>query len=152
MHHIFFNPGNAFFGLFQKISHSIDNSKALKKLFGFFEYQGKKIFFRCQDCGDCALMDTAYICPMSQCPKHQRLGPCGGSRDGWCEVFPGERLCIWVRAYDRMKVYHEEDSLGEYIIPPQNWELWQTSSWLNFYMGRDHTSRRFGVNPPFKTN
>jgi hypothetical protein len=23
--------------------------------------------------------------------------------------------------------------------------LWQTSSWLNFYMGRDHTAKRLGI-------
>jgi len=28
--------------------------------------------------------------------------------------------------------------------------LWQTSSWLNFYMGRDHTAKRLGIKPPQK--
>jgi methylenetetrahydrofolate reductase (NADPH) len=26
-------------------------------------------------------------------------------------------------------------------VPPVNWELWQTSSWLNYYLGRDHLSK-----------
>jgi methylenetetrahydrofolate reductase (NADPH) len=26
--------------------------------------------------------------------------------------------------------------------------LWQTSSWLNFYLGRDHTAKRLGIKPP----
>jgi methylenetetrahydrofolate reductase (NADPH) len=53
-----------------------------------------------------------------------------------------------VRAYDRLKAYHEEETLGAYTILPRNWALWQTSSWLNFYMGRDHTAKRLGVKPP----
>jgi len=40
---------------------------------------------------------------VSQCPKNQRNGPCGGSYEGWCEVYPGERLCIWVKAYRWLK-------------------------------------------------
>ena len=100
------------------------------------------------NCGDCALFDVAFVCPMSQCPKNQRNGPCGGSYDGWCEVYPNEKKCVWVQAYERLKAYEEEDSIGEYIVPPCNWKLWETSSWLNFYLGRDHTSKRLGVNPP----
>ena len=42
----------------------------------------------------------------------------------------------------------QENSLGDYIVPPCNWELWQTSSWLNFYLGRDHTAKRLGIKPP----
>jgi methylenetetrahydrofolate reductase (NADPH) len=100
------------------------------------------------DCGDCALIDTAYICPMSQCPKGQRNGPCGGSYEGWCEVYPGEKYCIWVRAYGRLKKHNQEDNIGEYIAPPCDWELQHTSSWLNYYLGRDHTAKRLGIKPP----
>ena len=42
--------------------------------------------FGCRDCGDCSLPDIAYVCPESQCAKNQRNGPCGGTRDGLCEV------------------------------------------------------------------
>jgi methylenetetrahydrofolate reductase (NADPH) len=87
---------------------------------------------------------------MSQCPKGQRNGPCGGSYEGWCEVYPGEKKCIWVRAYERLKKHKEENSSSEYIVPPCNWELQDTSSWLNYYLGRDHTAKRLGIKPPEK--
>jgi methylenetetrahydrofolate reductase (NADPH) len=25
------------------------------------------------------------------------------------------------------------------------WDFYQTSSWINFYRGRDHTARRLGI-------
>jgi len=99
------------------------------------------------NCGDCALFDTAFVCPMSQCPKNQRNGACGGSYEGWCEVYPNEKKCIWVQAYERYKAYGEEAAIGAYTAPPCNWDLWQGSSWLNFYLGRDHTSKRLGIKP-----
>jgi methylenetetrahydrofolate reductase (NADPH) len=108
----------------------------------------KTAMFGCMNCGDCALFDVAYICPMSQCPKQQRNGPCGGSYHGWCEAYPEERKCIWVQAYERLKAFDEEDKLAEYVVPPTNWALRDTSSWLNFYLGRDHTARRLGIKPP----
>jgi methylenetetrahydrofolate reductase (NADPH) len=55
-----------------------------------------------------------------------------------------------VRAYERLKKHKEEDSIGEYIVPPCDWELQHTSSWLNYYLGRDHTAKRLGIKPPEK--
>ena len=100
--------------------------------------------------GDCALFDTAFICPMSQCPKGQRNGPCGGSINGWCEVYPEEKECIYVRAYRRLKHYGEEQALEQIQVPPLDYDLRHTSSWLNFYMGRDHTAKQLGIVPPKK--
>jgi methylenetetrahydrofolate reductase (NADPH) len=97
------------------------------------------------NCGDCALFDVGYLCPMSQCPKNQRNGPCGGSFEGWCEVYPGERKCVWVKAYQRLKAMKKESEIGENLVPPCNWELWETSSWLNFYLGRDHLATKAGI-------
>lgn len=72
----------------------------------------------------------------------KRETQCGGSTEGWCEVFPGKRKCIFVRAYDRLKPYGEEESLGKDYIPPRNWALDQTSSWTNYFLGRDHHSQK----------
>jgi methylenetetrahydrofolate reductase (NADPH) len=33
-------------------------------------------------------------------------------------------------------------------VAPCDWELQHTSSWLNYYMGRDHTAKRLGIKPP----
>jgi methylenetetrahydrofolate reductase (NADPH) len=75
-------------------------------------------------------------------------GPCGGSVEGWCEVFPGKRQCIYVRAYARLKPYREEETLREGYIPPRNWELDQTSSWANYFLGRDHHALARILPPP----
>jgi len=147
-HGAFFDIKHPFFKSYQKLAKFADRHRWLKWLVEYIEHISKVALFGCQNCGDCALFDAAYICPMSQCPKSQRLGPCGGSYEGWCEVYPNEKKCIWVQAYERLKSFKEEDSIGAYTIPPCNWSLRETSAWLNFYLGRDHTSKRLGVKPP----
>ena len=147
-HSIIFDKNSIIFKGLKPIAKSIDKGPKLKRTFAKFELLNKTALFNCLDCGDCALIDTAYVCPMSQCPKGQRNGPCGGSYEGWCEVYPGEKRCIWVRAYSRLKKHNQEDNIGEYIVPPCNWELQHTSSWLNYYLGCDHTAKRLGIKPP----
>ena len=102
------------------------------------EYWIKFISSRCRRCGDCTLLEVAFLCPQSQCPKYLFNGQCGGSFEGWCEVFPGKKRCIYVRAYNRLKPYGEEESLKESYTPPRNWALDQTTSWANYFLGRDH--------------
>ena len=145
-HATLFNPGSIFFKALRPVARGIDALSRLKSAFASLEHINKVVLFDCMNCGDCALFDVAFLCPMSQCPKNQRNGPCGGSFEGWCEVHP-EKRCVWVRAYQRLKAHHKEDSIGEYIVPPCNWELQHTSSWLNFYLGRDHSAKRLGIEP-----
>lgn len=147
-HVTLFEKKSRVFKMLLPLAKWADVSPRAKAVLEFFEHMAKTILFHCLNCGDCALFDVAFVCPMSQCPKSQRNGACGGSYQGWCEVYPEKQKCVWVQAYDRLKAYQEENSLGEYIVPPCNWELWQTSSWLNFYMGRDHTAKRLGIKPP----
>lgn len=147
MHNLMFEPGSPLFGLNQKMAAWTDKKKSLTNLFERVESQGKGILYECIRCGDCSLPDMAYICLVSQCPKGKRMGPCGGSFEGWCEVYPGKRQCVWVRAYERLKAYHEEEQIKA-ATPPRNWELWQTSSWLNYFLGRDHTAKKIGIEPP----
>ena len=148
VHTVVFEPKSPFFKAIRKSAEYIDKSKLLKKIAHSFEYWTKTALYGCKDCGDCALFDVAYLCTVSQCPKDQRNAPCGGSFQGWCEVYPFEKQCIWVRAYQRLKSQHKEDVIGNTVVPPCNWELWQTSSWLNYFLGRDHTSQRLGIKPP----
>ena len=136
--------------MFQRFAARVDSSPRATRFFFFFEHMAKVAMFGCMNCGDCALFDVAYVCPMSQCPKQQRNGPCGGSYQGWCEVHPNEKKCVWVQAYDRLKAFKEEKKIEEYIVTPCNWNLLETSSWLNFYLGRDHTAKRLGIEPPRK--
>jgi methylenetetrahydrofolate reductase (NADPH) len=114
----------------------------LEILFGDMEYLIKFITSRCRKCGDCTLPEMAFLCPQSQCAKFLFNGPCGGSVEGWCEVFPGKRKCIYVRAYERLKGYGEEESLKGKYIKPRNWELDQSSSWANYFLGRDHSAKK----------
>ncbi len=97
-------------------------------------------FFDCRDCGDCSLPEIAYLCPESQCVKNQRNGPCGGSRDGECEI-PG-RECIWARAYDRLRPYGEDAAMLDRPPAIPDNALRRTSAWANTYLGRDHVTRR----------
>jgi methylenetetrahydrofolate reductase (NADPH) len=95
--------------------------------------------FDCRDCGDCSLVDIAYLCPESQCLKSQRNGPCGGSRAGECEV-PG-KPCIWARAYGRLAPYGEADTILEREPVICDNALRRTSAWANTFLGRDHATR-----------
>ena len=143
-HRLMFEPGKNLYGPLRGLCRRVEGT-ALEGPFHRLEHLAKVLLFDCRDCGDCALTDAAYSCPMSQCPKQQRNGACGGSLNGWCEVHPGKRLCIYVKAYARLKRYGEEGCLDKGIVPPCNWDLYQSSSWINFCLGRDHTARRLGI-------
>ena len=149
-HVTLFEEKSLVFKMMKPFAAWADGAPAAKGFMMFSEHLAKTVLFHCLNCGDCGLFDVGFVCPTSQCPKGQRNGACGGSYEGWCEVYPGEKKCVWVQAYDRLKHYGEEDSLGTTIVPPCDWELWQTSSWLNFYMGRDHTAKRLGIKGPAK--
>lgn len=147
LHHTMFDTHGFLFKPMRALAKTVDGS-AVEDAFTRLEHIGKVITNECMHCGDCALPDVAYLCPMSQCPKQQRNGPCGGSFEGWCEVYPNKRRCIYVRAYGRLKPYGEEDSLQSYEVPPPDYRLRRTSSWLNYFLGRDHTAKRIGIEPP----
>lgn len=140
-HKLMFEPGKFFYNFMKLICRLVEGN-IMEKFFHKFETLVKVSLFDCKDCGDCALIDVAYLCPMSQCPKHQRNGACGGSFKGWCEVYPEKKKCIYVRAYARLKKHKEEIKLKENINPPCNWELNQSSSWINYYRGKDHTAKK----------
>jgi methylenetetrahydrofolate reductase (NADPH) len=142
-HKLLFEPGKKLYGIMKGLSSAVAGTR-LERFFHKLEQLTKVLIFDCKDCGDCALIDVAYLCPMSQCPKHQRNGACGGSFEGWCEVYLGKKQCVYVKAYARLKKYGEEKQLDNDIVPPCNWDLHQTSSWINFYLGKDHTSKRQG--------
>jgi methylenetetrahydrofolate reductase (NADPH) len=145
VHEWVFEPKSLLFKPMRRLAQCIDSSRIAYRIFHWLERWSKSTLYACKDCGDCALFDAGYLCPVSQCPKDQRNAPCGGSYLGWCEVYPGEKQCIWVRAYQRLKSQHKEDEIGKYLVPPCNWELSQTSSWINYFLGRDHSSKLRGI-------
>jgi len=144
-HKFMFEPGKRLYCFMKGICRRVEGT-ILEVFFHKLEHLTKVALFDCRDCGDCALIDIAYLCPMSQCPKHQRNGACGGSFEGWCEVYPGKKKCIYVRAYTRLKKHREEMQLRTNVVPPCNWDLYQSSSWINYYLGNDHTAKKQGGN------
>jgi ferredoxin len=74
---------------------------------------------KCVGCGNCRLAEFAGICPISRCAKRLFNGPCGGSRQGKCEVDPGLD-CAWQLIYDRASSLGILDRL-EAIAAPHDW-------------------------------
>jgi hypothetical protein len=64
------------------------------------EWQGEE---RCVECGQCFLEFTGGICPLTACAKQLVNGPCGGAKDGRCEVEPEVRRCAWQVIYERLE-------------------------------------------------
>jgi methylenetetrahydrofolate reductase (NADH) len=140
-HKLMFKPGTAFAGWGAKVcAHAKDPMQGPKPLRAM-EKLSKAALFHCKDCGDCSLPDIAYLCPESQCAKNQRNGPCGGTREGQCEV-DGYGDCIWLRAYERLKHDSREQTLLDHVPVIQNQGLRGTSAWANLWLGRDHNSKR----------
>ncbi len=125
-------------GVLGWVDHHPSAAHALERA----EYAFKVSAFGCQACGNCVLGEMEYVCPMT-CPKSMRNGPCGGTHNGQCEVFP-DRACIWVRVYDHAKSANRVEDLKTYI-PPRNRALQGTSSYINYYLDRDY---RPGHPPP----
>jgi methylenetetrahydrofolate reductase (NADPH) len=117
--------------------------KAIGRAAHALEQAAKVSMFRCQDCGDCSLPEIAYVCPESMCAKNQRNGPCGGTRDGLCEVYDSE--CIWSQAYERLKAYGEDEEMLDGPVVVKDNALAGTSAWANAFLGRDHTARQYAA-------
>lgn len=137
-HGLFFEKDNFLAPACRKLSEFLDKTGKTWILKGCLEDPIKMSMLSCQSCGDCGIQHAAFLCPESGCPKHTRNGPCGGSKDGFCEVYPDQKKCIWVRAYTRLKHADKLETFLEDKVPPRNWELVKTSSWVNFHLNRDH--------------
>jgi methylenetetrahydrofolate reductase (NADH) len=136
VHGVAFVEGTPGFRLGQRVYRAADGKPLVEKALHVAEQGAKVPLFSCQDCGDCSLPETAYLCPESQCAKNQRNGPCGGSDDGMCEVH--DRECMWVRAYNRLKPYGEELAMLDRRPTVGDAALRRTSSWANRFLDRDH--------------
>lgn len=64
----------------------------------------------CHFCGDCLLGQTGGICPITQCAKSLVNGPCGGQKNGKCEVNPNND-CAWIKIYKRLSEIGQLDKL-----------------------------------------
>jgi methylenetetrahydrofolate reductase (NADPH) len=138
LHAMLFVPKTPGYRMMAAIARRVDKRKGMSKAFASFEHFVKTSAFNCRHCDDCMLTETFYVCPVARCPKEMRIGPCGGSRvNEKCEVF-ADRDCVWRNIYWRAKNRGECAKLG-YIVPPRDWSLYQTGSWGNYFLKRDHT-------------
>ena len=64
----------------------------------------------CRMCGDCVLGSTGGICPITHCAKSLVNGPCGGQKNGKCEVNP-DNPCAWIEIYNRLESLGQLDKL-----------------------------------------
>lgn len=74
----------------------------------------------CQGCGDCVLSMTGGICPVARCAKSLFNGPCGGSRNGRCEIYT-DTPCAWALIYYRLKKQGKLHLLHQ-IQKPRDWQ------------------------------
>lgn len=137
LHELFFNKLSSLSPVYKAVAEVIDKNNKAWILKMFIEDPSKRLLLSCKGCGDCGIQHIAFQCPESGCPKHTRNGACGGSRDGFCEV-DKDKKCIWVRAFNRLKKSDKTENLSKEFVPPRMWELNNTSSWINFHLGRDH--------------
>ncbi len=62
---------------------------------------------------------TGGICPVSRCSKSLFNGPCGGSKNGKCEI-DSQVDCGWQLIYDRLKELGQLEKL-EIVMPVKDW-------------------------------
>ena len=137
-HEAVFVPGSRRFALAGRVVRA-SRRAGLAPALHAAEQVIKRPLYGCQDCGDCSLPDIAFLCPESQCVKNQRNGPCGGSRDGECEV--AGKDCVWARAYDRLGGGDGRGVL-RHPVTVQDHALRHSSSWANAVTGADLHARR----------
>ena len=73
----------------------------------------------CRGCGDCRLDQFADVCPITRCAKSLFNGPCGGSKEGYCEVDP-ETPCAWHLIVTRLEESGRLQKLAP-LYPPADW-------------------------------
>ncbi|MFP3984152.1 MAG: methylenetetrahydrofolate reductase C-terminal domain-containing protein, partial [Desulfurivibrionaceae bacterium] len=139
-HDLMFNPENRSYEPCKRACLYLNNNFPVT--FNGFEHLVKFILFNCRNCGDCTLAELAFLCPQSGCAKYLLNGACGGSKDGWCEVYPGQKRCLYVKIYERLKPINKTEDMKTGFILPRDWSLAGTSSWCNFYRGIDHTNTK----------
>ena len=89
---------------------------------------------------------TSAPCPSVR--KTRGTGRAGEATKDGARSIRTKRSASGFRPTSDSRPTMKRSRLGDYIVPPCNWDLWQTASWLNFYLGRDHTAKRLGIKPP----
>ena len=139
-------PKGPFFKMTGRICHFCNDRRFWYSAIWLLEFLSKGLLYGCKMCGDCVLYACGFRCYQSECPKKMENGPCGGSVNGFCEVFPDKKLCFWVRVYKQLKGVSQHITFTANPIPPRDNTLYKTSSWVNFFLGRDHRKMHFKDN------
>lgn len=74
---------------------------------------------RCALCGECIQDLFDSFCPVARCPKNMLNGPCGGLKNGKCEI-NSDIDCIWDIIYKDLKKKGQLYKLKE-IKKPKDW-------------------------------
>ncbi len=77
---------------------------------------------QCRACGDCILLETGGICPITRCAKSLLNGPCGGQVGGKCEAGGWRKDCAWVQIYRRLKNRNRLDLFTKFR-PPRDYRI-----------------------------
>ena len=91
--------------------------------------QGGRFEQKCSLCGECMLWETGGICPITRCPKSLVNGPCGGAKDGKCEI-DKNMDCVWLLIYTRLKERGAIDNMRK-IHDPKDHSINNSPQTLN---------------------
>jgi hypothetical protein len=75
---------------------------------------------RCNLCGTCIVDEFNGMCPITRCPKQMLNGPCGGSENGKCEVYP-DMPCIWEEIERKARLVGNYEQIFLQIHPAHDW-------------------------------
>jgi ferredoxin len=73
----------------------------------------------CRACGECVVHLTGGVCPVTRCAKKLLNGPCGGSKEGYCEVGQG-KPCAWHQIYERLRALNRAERFED-LAPVKRW-------------------------------
>ncbi len=113
---------------------------------------------RCAACAQCYLDFTSGICPVVECSKSLLNGPCGGSKNGKCEI-DKEKDCAWEKIYKQLRDQNRLANISDIKIrdfSKPNFELVRSLSasilekrLQNFYGGvYPYENKEFTENKP----
>lgn len=69
--------------------------------------------FDCGQCNQCWLNYTGSICPITACAKSLLNGPCGGAKNGKCEIATMD--CGWEKIYKKLESLGKVGTVKEII-------------------------------------
>ncbi|MCK4905060.1 methylenetetrahydrofolate reductase C-terminal domain-containing protein [bacterium] len=78
--------------------------------------------FNCEQCGQCYLNYTGGLCPITVCAKGLLNGPCGGAKNGKCEVSP-EMDCGWELIYKRLSNLKSKKTIKDQKVLVRDYKL-----------------------------